>query len=106
MEYQLETLPTRPLTKERANYLLALYGPNEIDVPLTPILVKMFREVFGSSISKNIPLDPLSVLYISSLQHYSLDDCGILLLCFGYFNLLCYLRSTFNAFLSQGGWLP
>ncbi|CUT99643.1 cation transporting ATPase 13A3 [Echinococcus multilocularis] len=40
----LETLHTKPLTKDSVDYLLALYGSNQINIPLTPIFVKLFRE--------------------------------------------------------------
>ncbi len=41
----IASLSTKPLSDEIINYLTAYYGPNLIDVPLTPILVKLIREV-------------------------------------------------------------
>lgn len=65
MQNTLDTLPTKPLLTECVNRLLALYGSNQIIIPLTPILVKLFREVFYHYC--RIHPDSIPILYLPSI---------------------------------------
>ncbi|KAM7539239.1 hypothetical protein Aperf_G00000055473 [Anoplocephala perfoliata] len=60
----LDTLSTNPLTQDRVTRLLAVFGPNFIHVPLTPILIKLFREI----------LSPFYVFQIFSVVLWMSDE--------------------------------
>ncbi|VDO07249.1 unnamed protein product [Rodentolepis nana] len=49
MDHQcnLDTLVTEPLSQNRVSHLLAFFGPNRIHIPLTPVHVKLFREILS-----------------------------------------------------------
>lgn len=93
-----------PLNTNRIEYLSAFYGSNLLDIQLTPIFTKIFREVWFSCrhLYSYRSLGSNALLRVSSVQYSSMDVDRILYVRFGHSCLLSYFNIFVCLFLQKG----